>query len=357
MSVMKTIEIWEDTTAKVESILSRYCQKNIEDADKVGSGYVELWREINYLLEAGGKRIRPYLVCLAYRAYGGTDEDNILQVACAWELLHACLLIHDDIIDRDTVRHHKLNIAGKYQENYKKLINKDSEHYSMSAALLAGDIILSSSYDIVNKSSFSDDKKVIVQSEIHSALFSECGGELLDVESVLYPIHSSDPISIAQYKTAAYSFQSPLVCGARVASASEGEVRKLDSIGLEVGIAFQLRDDLLGVFGEEGKTGKSNRTDINEKKRTLLVVEAQRALPTERAERLEALYNVNRPISVPEAEEVVELIKQSGAAEVIEEEIADRTKRARAAVDSLDVSDEFKAEIIKLIDKIEVRKS
>jgi geranylgeranyl diphosphate synthase type II len=354
---MKTLPSWEDTTIKVESILSDYCQKNIKDASRVGDGYIQLWKEIRYLIEAGGKRIRPYLVCLTYGAYGGSDEDNILQIACSWELLHTFMLIHDDIIDRDTVRHNKLNIAGKYQGKYKKLIDKDSEHYSLSAALLAGDLLLSSSYDIVNKSSFSDDIKVAVQAELHAALFSEGGGELLDVESVLYSIQSSDPISIAQYKTAAYSFQSPLVCGARVAGASEDEVRKLDSIGLEVGVSFQLRDDILGVFGEEDKTGKSNRSDIYEKKRTLLVVEALKQLSATKANRLEELYGINRPISSDEVEEVVDLIKESGATTIVETQITDRTKRAREIIDSLAVRDEFKAEIIKLIDKIEVRKS
>lgn len=253
---MKSLETWSSIKAEVELKLEEYCDQMIHDADEIGSGYGDLWREIKSLINAGGKRIRPYLVCLTYAAYEGSDREKIIQIACSWELLHTCLLIHDDIIDRDIIRHNKLNISGKYQERYKKLIDKDSEHYSMSAALLAGDLMLLSSYDIVDRSSASSNIKSQVRKYLRQAFFSSGGGELMDIESAFYPIKSSYPITIANYKTAVYSFQLPMVCGAMVAGASEEELKKLGSIGREVGVAFQLRDDLLGVFGNSTLTNQ-----------------------------------------------------------------------------------------------------
>lgn len=354
---MNVLESWEDTTIKVESVLSDYCNSKINEAVKVGDGYVQLWNEIKLLIEAGGKRLRPYLICLMYGAYGGNNKANIIQIATAWEMLHTSLLVHDDIIDRDIIRHHTLNIAGKYEKKYRLVTKKDESHFAMSMALLAGDLLLIAPYEIVDKSDLSAEDKLVVHSYLQSAFFYTGGGELLDVEASLYPLSSSDPIAVAHYKTAIYTFQLPIVCGAKLAGASEPEIKKLESIGLEIGIAFQLRDDLLGVFGDRDTTGKSNRSDIIERKRTILTLEAQKRLTVTKSKRLEELYDLNRLITKDEVEEAVKLLTESGARDAVETEISIRTKRARGLVESLDIGELYKSEITNLIDKVEIRES
>lgn len=341
---------------QVDYMLSEYCAEKVKVAKAAANpGYEQLWQEIESYIGAGGKRLRPYLVLLTHGAYTKSEGSSMLPVACAWELLHACLLVHDDIIDRDIVRHNVLNIAGKYQARYGSLTKKDTSHYALSAALLAGDLLLSSAYDIINSSDLTLEQKAVAQSCLQAALFSVAGGELADVESSLYKIGESDPIAVANSKTATYSFQLPMLCGARLAHAPATEQNKLEQLGLEMGIAFQLRDDLLGIFGEQDQTGKSNRSDIYEKKRTLLVKTAYEYLPVDQAARLDELFHIDKTINEAEAEEIFHLIQLSGAKDIIELQIAKRAKSSHKLAVSLRVDETYKTAFIHLIDKLSVR--
>lgn len=345
----------QDSTEKIEQEMRRYCSEQIALAAQVGDGYTNLWREIETYLMAGGKRIRPYLTLLAYTAFGGKRVDDIVPVACAWEFLHASLLVHDDIIDRDTVRHGRLNIAGSYEQLYKKVAQTDTEHYALSAALLAGDLLIAAAHDIVRTSSLSAHEKLSTTELLHQAFFYVGGGELIDVESALYDIDSADVIRVAHYKTATYSFQLPLRCGAQLAAASEEQLNVLDELGLQLGIAFQLQDDLLGVFGSEDKTGKSNRSDIYEKKRTLLVQLAKSQLSQEQSDRLDKMYANEYVLSESDVDEVVGLIASTNARQAMEQHIEERSIKAKSLIDQLNFDEGYKKILIGFVDKLAVR--
>ena len=134
----------------VNHLLHKYCSTKIRRAKNYDSSYQKLWTVIDQYLMQGGKRIRPYLTVTAYSAYGGKDHSTIYPAACAWKLLHAGLLVHDDIIDRDIIRHGALNISGTYQQLYGEATN-DSLHFANSSALLAGDLLLAGAQEIVLK--------------------------------------------------------------------------------------------------------------------------------------------------------------------------------------------------------------
>lgn len=342
----------EEVTKRVEEMLDAYCQQKIHGAEKIGPGYVTMWQEIKTYLSYGGKRIRPYLAWTLYSAYGGVDEDTISPVATSLELLHACLLVHDDIIDRDVMRHGKPNIAGSYQDIYKSTASDDAGHYATSTALLAGDLLLAASYDIVNSSDMSSENKVAIHSFLQNALFATAGGQLLDVESVLYPLKDSNPSAVAEYKTAVYSFQLPMICGASVAGAQQDDIIKLEQLGLEAGVAFQLRDDLLGVFGTEGQTGKSNSSDISEKKRTLLINLAYQGMSTVDADRLEYLYGKGVELNDAEVSEVFKMISGTGAKNEIMAKIEEHSNRAKEIIATLSITVEYKKLLETLIDKL-----
>lgn len=293
---------------------------------------------------------------LLYEAYGGKkNRSDIIRVACAWEMLHACLLVHDDIIDRDLVRHNRPNIAGRYQSIYSDSAGKHSTHYALSAALLAGDLLLSSSYDMVNKSTLSASEKIMINNNLQSALFAVAGGELLDFEYSLQEINSSDVDSININKTVKYSFELPMLSGASLANAPEQEMKKISSLAIELGIAFQLKDDLLGVFGDEQKTGKSNRTDIFEKKRTLLVKIARDNLDPAQASKLDGYYNIRNDLSAAQAEEVVNLLTDSGAIARVEAEIAQRSAESKAIISTLIIGNDHKEALYEIVEKVASR--
>ena len=224
-----------DRIPEIETVLDAYCAEKITKAASIDQRYATLWEEIRHYLMSGGKRMRPRLFTLAYESYGGTEAESTLPVAAAWELLHACLLVHDDIIDRDLTRHGQPNIAGRYQSLYGELANTDTSHYAMSAALLGGDLLLMSAYEIVDKSMLGSDSKLLVHRYLNEALFAVAGGELIDTDSVLYPVEMSDPYAIARFKTASYSLQLPLQCGAALAGATSDELSKLGTLGLHTG--------------------------------------------------------------------------------------------------------------------------
>lgn len=343
------------TLTDVESVLQAFCSAKIVQADAIDKRYGELWKEINGYLKAGGKRMRPRLVLLAYDAYNSAHDYDMTQVAAAWELLHACLLVHDDIIDRDTTRHGQPNIAGRYQQIYEKVGVQDTSHYALSAALLGGDLLLMSAYEMIATADIPHERKHIALSYINQALFTVAGGELIDTDAVLYPITDSDPYEVAAHKTASYSLQLPLQCGASLAGASADELDKLSQIGFLVGVAYQLQDDLLGVFGDSVVTGKSNRSDILEKKRTALIHRTIAALPRAEADRIIEVFAPDHTVSTEEAEEIVHYITSSGAKELIEQDIAAKTTKALAAVEHLAINDEYKQHLTELIEKLTVR--
>lgn len=348
----------EITPAIIEAALHDYCSARTSEAEAIGGNFKQLWQEIDHYVSGGGKRIRPRIFVMMHDFYGGNASYNgVLSVACAWEMLHASVLIHDDIIDRDSIRHGKLNIAGRYEETYSKLTKKDARHYALSAALMAGDLLISSAYDIVSKADLTDSQKILMQHYISRAVFSVVGGELLDTESALYPISSVDTYAIANHKTASYSFQVPLESGAMLAGAPEEDLQKLNAIGLHAGIAFQLKDDLLGVFGDSAVTGKSNRSDLLEKKRTLLIQKVLESASSEDKTRLLELYAHEEPLTANEAEEVYECIIRSGVKEEIERHVQENTDSALRIANTLSVSEQNRQTLITLISGLVGRQS
>lgn len=341
-----------DALTQVESALHSYCAKKIALAASIDARYARLWQEIDRYVMSGGKRMRPRLILLAYEAYGGTNQSAIIPVAAAWELLHASLLVHDDIIDRDLVRHGVPNIAGRYQSLYGDLSTSDVSHYALSAALLGGNLLLVGAYDLASASGLDNDGIARTHAYLHKAVFTVAGGELIDTDAVLYLAEENNPRAVARYKTASYSLQLPLQCGAALAGAPEEELNKLDTIGLHIGIAYQLRDDILGVFGDSAVTGKSNRSDIVEKKRTTLIHETLSRLGRADAARLTQLYTPDYTLDATEAEEVVGLIVASGADKAVEQMIDTEATKAHEVIATLSVSSPYKNALTGIVDTL-----
>lgn len=340
---------------KVESFLSNFCQEQIKEAEKVGPGYVGLWEEIAKYISGGEKRIRPYLVAVSYHAHGGEDVDSIVPVASSIEIFHTFGLIHDDIIDRDTVRHGSPNITGSYLEKYKKLAPKEARHYADSAALLAGDLLQSATYGLINSyvSSPSDRKRLI--SYYQEAMFLTGGGQFIDAEAILRPIDQSDPDSVMLNKTSVYSFKLPLAFGAVLAGAQQDEINKIEMLGIELGLIFQDTDDLLGVFGNQEQTGKSNQTDIKEKKRTNLIKSAYQSSNHQIRQRLDELYDFDHSLTEDEVSEVFDIINESGAKKAIEQSVEQRGIQASKQISNLDITNTGKQALLEILKKISKR--
>ena len=302
-----------DTKADINSFLNTYFDENIERSRMLDERYGHLWVNIKRQANAGGKRLRPYFVMLAYTAYKGTDYKKLIPVAAAHELLHISLLIHDDIIDKDYMRHGQTNLAGNMKNDYlNRGAHTNAEHFGNSAALLAGDLLLSGAYQMVLQSQLSDKDKISALNNIAEAIFLVGGGEFLDTESSVIPVTNEQVLKIADLKTARYSFVIPLITGAELAGASRAELVLLEEFGIALGIAFQLADDMLGVYGNPKLTGKSTLSDIREGKHTFLILQALQKASA--ADRKTLQKHLGNPLlTSAQAIEVQDILERSGA--------------------------------------------
>lgn len=342
-----------DIDARIES----YFSSRREEAEAIDKRYGELWGAMSSLALTGGKRLRPYMTVLSYEAYGGEDYDSILEVAMAEELLHLALLIHDDIIDRDYVRHGGLNVAGQYRQRYAVSQRPGAviDHFANAAALTAGDLLLAAAHTQVLASGFGDADKLHVLRIMERSTFEVGGGQHLDMEAVLGGLKQADPLTVARYKTAGYSFVGPLTTGIMLAHAPAADIDRVRQIGHNAGIAFQLSDDILGVFGDEIQTGKSSSNDLREGKRTLLAKEAyERATPARR-KTFDKLFG--RPeLSDAQAQQLRDIITDTGALTEVEALAQRHNEQANVSVELLSVDAAAKQRIKSFLSQISQRK-
>ncbi|MGB3909645.1 MAG: polyprenyl synthetase family protein [Pseudolysinimonas sp.] len=266
--------------SQVDAVLARLFSLARKRAEPLGSAYVELWDRIE-ASTTGGKRFRPRMVFAAYSALGGDDFDAAAYVGAAFELLHTSLCLHDDVIDRDFTRRGAPNVAGAFRDRA-LAAGADAttaEHHGVSAAVIAGDLALFNAYRLIDRSGVTGEVRARLLEVMDEALFASAAGELIDIDFTLRPAvpHVDDILSMERLKTAVYSFEGPLQAGAILAGASDETVATLGEFGREIGIAYQLVDDVLGVFGTEDETGKTTVGDLREGKRTVLIAYAASA--------------------------------------------------------------------------------
>lgn len=263
-------------TARVESYIDLLLAQKQEEAAAIGAEFEELVRQSRQFIARGGKRLRPQMVMRTYKAFGGYNTEAITRVAASQELFHAFALVHDDIIDRDTIRWGGPNIAGHYLANFLSTMEpRNAEHFSTSWALLAGDLYLGMAFEALTQSGFTPSRVLKASKWMQQTLFTMVGGELTDTAVALPDSQGElDEIHLIRMygaKTSVYSFCAPLRLGALFAGAGAANDKRLNEFGHHLGVAFQIRDDILGVFGDDAETGKSTLSDIREGKRTLLI--------------------------------------------------------------------------------------
>jgi len=270
--------VLELAPAGVETALTDFFVAARARAAHYGDHYTALWDSLE-VASQGGKRVRPALVLAAYQGFGGDDDALATPVAVSFELLHTAFLIHDDVIDRDLARRGVANIAGTF--NDRALAHGAAEDqagvWAAAAAILAGDLALSEAHRALALLPVPRDVRARLLDLLGHAVFVSAAGELADVTnaSAREPLSIETVIATLEHKTAVYSFEAPLQAGAVLAGAGEPAIEALGHFGRLVGVAFQLTDDVLGVFGDPRSTGKSARADLREGKQTALIAHAR----------------------------------------------------------------------------------
>lgn len=267
--------------AQVDRLLDRVLDDAGRRAAPFGPSYVRLWSEIARSVR-GGKRFRSAIVVRVHAGLGGDQPEAAVCVGAGFEMLHTAFLVHDDLIDQDTVRRGEPNLAATMRAEALDGGHAElpAERWSQAAAVLAGDLALSQAHRLIGGADLPADRRDALRDLLDEVVLVSAGGELADTA---YGLGLQDPtldesLRVAESKTAMYSFRAPLRAGAVLAGAGADVQAELDDAGRLLGRAFQLVDDLLGVFAPEVETGKSNLSDLREGKRTPLMLHA-RAMP------------------------------------------------------------------------------
>lgn len=269
--------------ARVREELTAVIESHRQLAGEYSQVTQTLWSRIGSSL-AGGKLTRPRLVMLGYEAFSvpsnpETPASNVgieraVTLGCAFELLHAALLMHDDVIDRDFTRRGRPTLSALYRDEALAAGESptDAEHAGHSAAIIAGDLLLAASIKLAARAAEALPQAAAIEHSFHLAIHHAGAGELEDLIFSLgkAPAKVQEVLRMEELKTASYSFRVPLHTGALLAGAEPPQAAALADIGSQLGVAYQLIDDVLGTFGDPVQTGKSNESDLREGKSTIL---------------------------------------------------------------------------------------
>lgn len=281
-----------------------------------------LYAPIAYTLAAGGKRVRPQLAIIASQMFGGKDED-VLPAALALEIFHNFTLLHDDVMDHAEVRRGRPTVHIQWNEN---------------TAILSGDQMMIEAYTQLSKVPTHTLARVL---QLFNQMATEiCEGQQYDVD-----FEQKNNVSIDEYlmmirlKTSVL-LANALQIGAYIAGATEEEQRALYQFGINIGLAFQIQDDILDVWGDPKTFGKAIGGDIACNKKTFVYLQAMRllgdeAINLEAREELEDWYGKLLDDNKEKIARVKEIFEQLGVREICEQVVADYTKKALQILDTL----------------------
>lgn len=341
MSQNNTLEVLnknkKDIMLKMEEELEKWLEENPEDR----------WRKDSKekLLEMAekGKMVRGSLIIEINNYYGGKEKEKALKAAAAVELMHTGILMHDDIIDDDTKRRG----IDSFRTQYRKLgeeegINR-SQRFGDGMAISAGDIAFFLAQYIISDINSEKGKSNKVMSRFASE-FANVG--LAELKDVYYGFSSFEPdeneiTALYREKTARYTFSMPMEIGGIIAEVDEEEIEKLYNIGQKIGIIFQIKDDELGLFGDEEEIGKNKSSDLDENKKTLHRKRLLEKLNNEKARKIKhKMYegDLNRQ----DKEEIISLMEELSVKDEIRNEMKEYAVEINEDLKQLEISDKGK---------------
>ncbi|HET9875316.1 MAG TPA: bifunctional (2E,6E)-farnesyl/geranyl diphosphate synthase [Mycobacterium sp.] len=334
--------------------LRAYLRSRRRDTAYIGSEYQNLTAGLEEFVLSGGKRLRPAFAYWGWRAVArngrGPGPDALLLFS-ALELLHACALVHDDVIDASATRRGGPTTHMKFAELHRAHgWRGTADRFGMSAAILLGDLALVWADDIVAAAELPPDAHRRVQRVWADIRTEVLGGQYLDIVAEASGVESvASAMTVNVYKTASYTVTRPLQLGVAAAADRPDIQSAFHDLGTDLGVAFQLRDDVLGVFGDPAVTGKPSGDDLRSGKRTVLVAEALELADKSdplAAKRLRS--SIGTALTDTQVGELCDTIEAVGALTAVEDRIDLLTRRALAALAAAPIDEMAKAGLSEL---------
>ncbi|WP_307864634.1 polyprenyl synthetase family protein [Allobranchiibius sp. CTAmp26] len=334
-----------DLRARVQMVLDTQQARQRDVLAPLGPDVAELSDGIFQLLR-GGKRLRAAFLYWGYRAAGGRDCDALVQVATAMEMFQAAALIHDDVMDHSDLRRgmptaHRRLAAQHAREGW----DGDGDDFGDAGAILAGDLCLVWTDELFVGSGLDPAELARGREQFDVMRTQLMGGQFLDVldsvrnwATLTTDQRIEQALQVVRYKSANYTVVHPLLIGADCAGADASTRSALAAYGLALGEAFQLRDDLLGVFGNPEQTGKPAGDDLLEGKRTALIALALDDVAPADLTRFDALFG-SPDLDEDQVAWLRDLCTRSGAVDRVEEMIHERVLASREHLRRADLDD------------------
>jgi len=340
---------------KIEFYLESFFQEK-EKEFRESEVFKEAVKKIKEITLTGGKRIRPIIFFLSFSAFSSKKKEEALKTSIFLELIHSYLLIHDDIIDNDTLRRNKPTTWYSYEQYLKKMgLKKNQEKMAKDLAIIAGDLACSWAYQILSQSKFAEELKIKGIAKLNEMLEKVIEGQFLDILLPLKKkIKKSQVLRAYLLKTASYTFQHPFQIGAILAGLSPQKAEEFSSFALPLGIAFQIQDDILGLWAKEKEIGKPLATDLREGKRTLLWYFASQKIKKRDKNFLQSLIGKKR-LRKEEIEKAREIFSSSLALAKSKKLSQQLINQSEEKILSLKIKKEAKKNLIDLVNFLKKR--
>jgi geranylgeranyl diphosphate synthase type I len=325
---------------RVDAELEHFLDERRARLGELGDDLVPLAQAARGFVLGGGKRLRPIFAYCGWRCVRSGDGDGdgdgdapMITAAASLELLHGCALIHDDVMDGSSTRRGRPSVHAGFTAIHRDGgFTGDARVFGTAAAIVVGDLLLSWADAMFAGAGFAEADGARARAVYDDMRQQVMAGQYLDMlVQARGDFSVEDALRVARYKTSKYTIEGPLQFGAAAAGASAEVVAAISGYGLPLGEAFQLRDDVLGVFGDPGRTGKPIGDDLREGKRTMLVALAMEAASPGQAWLLRAGLG-DRDLDEAGASALCEVIVATGALGRVEARITERAEQARAAL-------------------------
>ncbi|GGB20728.1 geranylgeranyl pyrophosphate synthase [Flexivirga endophytica] len=353
----------EDLRARVQRALDEERRTQAAILSPLGPEMADLLDAVFALL-SGGKRLRAGFFYWGYRAAGGPDSAALVRAAMSLEVFQAAALLHDDVMDDSDVRRGMPSAHRRLADIHRERgLAGDPGRFGEAGAILAGDLCLNWTDEIYSTSGLPADELARGRRVLDTMRTQLMGGQYLDVVEAAQTwdgVPTEERIErarkVIRFKSAKYTIEHPVLIGATCAGADEATLSALSDYGLALGEAFQLRDDLLGVFGDPEQTGKPAGDDLREGKRTVLIAFALQGMDPADLQRFRAVFG-DPDIAPEDVTWLRDQCVRTGAVDQTEKLIAARADAARAALDTARLTADGHDALVELIDISTARSS
>jgi geranylgeranyl diphosphate synthase type I len=336
---------------RVDKALAAFLAEQRDRLTGIDPALAEVSEALEEFVLGGGKRLRPAFAYWGYRGAGGADSDQVVAAVAALELVQASALIHDDLMDRSDTRRGVPSVHRRFERRHSEARWRGGAAvFGDSAAVLLGDLAMVWSDELLNASGVGLAELARARPVFDEMRTEVTVGQYLDVLTQATADTSVERAGkVARYKSAKYTVERPLLLGGALAGAGPALQAAYSAFGLPLGEAFQLRDDVLGVFGDPAQTGKPAGDDLREGKRTYLVAAAFAALDGDARAELDAGLG-DQDLDDAGVARLRSLIRDSGALTATERRIDELMTASLTALAAADIEDEAREVLHRLAD-------